>query len=223
MKRIGDTSTVQKKAGERLRSARDEKGMTRKMLAEVLSAHPNAPIENCRKGEISVERLKQWEYGNNPVGLEWLPAIFDVLGIDAGYLFGQYEEKNLYLAHAVETTGLSEKATSLLQTFHMNIAKDIFDMPELNRLLVSADFWEMVNRLAVYRHECGGVEYRPKAYAAAKKRNDDDAAERAKRDYRFAATDKNLALFEAQQFFFKIAERIENEVKESAVNQKKGE
>lgn len=223
MKRIGDTYTVQKKVGERLRSARDEKGMTRKMLAEALSAHPNAPIENCKKGEISVERLKQWEYGNNPVGLEWLPAIFDVLGIDAGYLFGQYKEKNLYIAHAVETTGLSEKAASLLQTFHMNIAKDVFDMPELNRLLVSADFWEMVNRLAVYRHECGVVEHRPKVYAIAKERNDRDAANRAMSDYKFAATDKNLALFEAQQFFFKIADRIESEVKGNAVNPKKGE
>lgn len=223
MKGIGDTISVQKITGERLRSAREYKHFKRPEFVEALSAHHLAPIENRKKGVLSVERLKQWEYGNNPISLEWLPAIFDVLDIDAGYLFGQYSEKNLYVSQAVKETGLSESAILSLREAQQDFRKSVFDVPELSRLLVSGTFWEMVNRLAVYRSECNAVVHRPKAFIRAKGFGDVDKMERARSDYKFAVTDKQLALFEAQKLLFKIADSIEAEVNDNAINPAKAD
>lgn len=174
---------------------------------------------------VSSQAINQYRLGTARPSLENLCKIADFYGVTTDYLLGRTEVKaiNENVMTAAKTTGLSEKAVSLLQTFRDDIRRATFDMPELNRLLVSTDFWEMVNRFAVYRHECGVVEHRPKAYAAAKERNDHDAAKRAASELKFARNDKKLSLFEAQQFFFKIADRIESEVKENAVNPKKGE
>lgn len=42
--------------------------------------------------------------------LEWIPAICEILGCDAGYLFGEYEEYTIDKQKIKEKTKLSTKA-----------------------------------------------------------------------------------------------------------------
>lgn len=174
---------------------------------------------------VSPQAINQYRLGVSRPSLENLCKIADFYKVSTDYLLGRTETKTTEedIAVAVKTTGLSEQAVNSLGAFQKDVAKSMFDIPELNRLLVSAEFWKMVNRLAVYRHECNVVNNRPKIYAAAKEQNDYERMERARADYKFAATDKELALFEAQKFLFKIAGNIENEVNCNAVDSEEGE
>ena len=86
MKGINDTKIVQQKMGAQLKAARGK--IKRPALVQLLICNKKAPVES--KAEMTAERLKQWEYGNNPISLEWIPAICDVLRCDVGYLFGDY-------------------------------------------------------------------------------------------------------------------------------------
>lgn len=112
MKGIKDTSLVRKKVGERLGTARKGKGLSRPGFASLLLQHCKAPTESnvCADTNLMAARLKQWEYGNNPVELEWIPAICDILECDTGYLFGEYEAMQHSVADICQETGLSESA-----------------------------------------------------------------------------------------------------------------
>lgn len=111
MKGIKDTRIVQDKMGKRLRAARGKR--KRPALVQLLKESPKAPVES--KAEMTTERLKQWEYGNNPISHEWIPAICEVLNCDVGYLFGEYEEMRRELSDAHKTTGLSEESIKILE------------------------------------------------------------------------------------------------------------
>ena len=54
--------------GARLREARGK--MKRPMMVQLLKENKKAPVESC--AEMTTERLKQWEYGNNPISHEWI-------------------------------------------------------------------------------------------------------------------------------------------------------
>jgi transcriptional regulator with XRE-family HTH domain len=123
MKGTNNSLWVRKLVGERLRKAREEKGYDRPTLADKLGASDKAPTMSLKndKGddevcnqELTVERYKQWEYGKNPVALEWIPAICDVLSCDVGYLFGEYDELTRCASDICSATNLSEKAVSSL-------------------------------------------------------------------------------------------------------------
>ena len=106
MKGTDDTRIVQNKMGERLRAARGK--TKRPALVQLLRENPKAPVVS--KAEMTAERLKQWEYGNNPISHEWIPAICDVLDCDVGYLFGEYKEKKREISDVCRTTGLNDDA-----------------------------------------------------------------------------------------------------------------
>lgn len=96
--------------GKRLQAARKSSGLTRQELADRLSQNEKAPSP-----EMTMERLKQWEYGNNAIAIDWIPAICDELAIDVGYLFGDYPEQNRVFSDIVKETGLSQSAVAYLQ------------------------------------------------------------------------------------------------------------
>ena len=106
MKGTDDTRIVQNEMGERLRAARGK--TKRPALVRLLRESPKAPVES--KAEMTAERLKQWEYGNNPISHEWIPAICEVLDCDVGYLFGEYKERHRISADIAAETGLTESA-----------------------------------------------------------------------------------------------------------------
>lgn len=175
--------------------------------------------------DVSAQAINQYRLGISRPSLENLCKIADYYSVTTDYLLGRTETKtvDIDIATTAKTTGLSESAVSKLSDAKKHISRSIFELPELDRLIMCDDFWNMVNRLAVYRHECGVIKQRPIAYSEAEKCGDADAMKRAKKDYKFAATDKELALFEAQKLLFKIANNIETEVKDSAINPRKAD
>lgn len=116
MKGTNNSIKVQKIIGSRIRAAREYGNLSRNEFAELLLQSEEYPEIAPRKSsnEIStpaeklVNRIKQWERGENPVGLEFIPAICDVLHCDVGYLFGDYEEHYRVAADISAYTGLSE-------------------------------------------------------------------------------------------------------------------
>ena len=110
MKGINDTKIVQQKMGAQLKAARGK--IKRPALVQLLICNKKAPVES--KAEMTAERLKQWEYGNNPISLEWIPAICDVLRCDVGYLFGDYPEKTREISDICSITGLSPAAAKAI-------------------------------------------------------------------------------------------------------------
>lgn len=98
--------------GAQLRKAREDKGLKRPLFVQRLKGSLKAPVESHT--EMTVERLKQWEYGNNPIGHEWIPAICEVLACDVGYLFGDYPEKTREISDICSITGLSAAAVNVI-------------------------------------------------------------------------------------------------------------
>lgn len=113
MNRIKNTKSVKLTVGERLTKARNRKKITRQELADELSHHGKAPAS---KRGVSYDRLKEWEYGNNAIPLEWIPAVCDVLECDVGYLFGEYEELTRQATDICKETGLSEDAVEAIRS-----------------------------------------------------------------------------------------------------------
>ena len=121
-KGIDSTYPVREMVGFRIRSARETKKLSRAALVELLIQNELCPQITLRKGtnelktpaEALTDRLKQWESGNNPVDLEYIPAICKVLECDAGYLFAEYPEKSRVSSDLCAVTGLSEKAVVAL-------------------------------------------------------------------------------------------------------------
>ena len=115
MKGINNSISVQKMIGSKIKLCREQRKLTRRTLCERLINSAKAPRESSPIDIGKFEnRLKQWEYGNNPIDIEWIPAICDVLGCDVGYLFGDYAEYTRESADIVKETGLPKEAVEKL-------------------------------------------------------------------------------------------------------------
>lgn len=106
----GTENTTRSRMGSRIRQAREHIGLSRQQLADKLSDSAKAPAK-----KMTMERIKQWEYGNNPVLVDWIPALCDALSFDVGYLFGEYDEHYRIVSDIASETGLSESAIQKLQ------------------------------------------------------------------------------------------------------------
>ena len=122
MKGTNNSKPVREMVGSRIKSARLDKKLSRSALAELIMQNELCPSVTTRRNtseiktpvEALADRLKQWEYGNNPVDLEYIPAICKVLECDAGYLFAEYQEKFHIFSDLCSVTGLSEQAVYAL-------------------------------------------------------------------------------------------------------------
>ena len=94
-------------------------------LSDILSASKKAPVLRGRVDTISIDRLKMWENGTNPVELEWLPALCEVLECDVGYLFGEYGELTRQVSDICKETGLSEDAIKAMRSMGNIKLKDV--------------------------------------------------------------------------------------------------
>ena len=112
MNGIYNSDSVKKGLGTKIKEARGK--MSRESLVDALNACEAHPYEPKRKEGLTVDRLKQWELGNNAVTIEWLPAICQVLDVDIGYLFGEYPEKKRVISDVVKVSGLTENAVEVL-------------------------------------------------------------------------------------------------------------
>lgn len=111
---IKDSNHVKKMIGGNIRKMRESRGIERPNFCDLLNQSPYHPVFE-KQAEMNPDRLKQWEYGANPVNLEWIPAICEVLNVDVGYLFGEYNEPTRQVSDVVVTTGLSAETVEFLQ------------------------------------------------------------------------------------------------------------
>ena len=133
MSGIFNSDLVRKRLGTKIKEARGD--MSRQSLTEALNACGARPYEAKRPEGLTIDRLKQWELGNNPVDLEWIPAICQVLGVDFGYLFGEYPEKNRVISDVVKVTGLTENAVDVL--IQLNNKKRVRAFSDLLSCIIS--------------------------------------------------------------------------------------
>ena len=129
---IYNSSLVRELIGGNIRSARNNQGISRQALVDALNANASRP---SGQKDLTIDRLKQWELGKNPVDLEWLPAFCAVLNVDYGFLFGEYAEKNRVISDVVKVTGLSENAAEVL--IRLNDKKQIRAYSDLLSCLIS--------------------------------------------------------------------------------------
>lgn len=111
---IDDTNIVKKIMGQRLTDVRKARGLTRQGAVDALNESEFAPSFERRKF-LGIETYKKWEYRENPVDIEWLPAICEVYSCDVGYLFGEYEEYKREYADFKVKTGLKQDAALKLE------------------------------------------------------------------------------------------------------------
>ena len=89
--------------------------------------------------------LKQWEYGNNQINIEWLPYLCAALHCDIGYIFGDYECRTRIAADISTQTGLSEAAI-------LNLKKNAYGYWDaLNSVLENKTFWQFLKLMQTYK------------------------------------------------------------------------
>ena len=139
--RKGIYNTIRLTMGKRLRNAREEKGLKRPQLAESLNESKLAP-----SNDMNQDRIKQWEYGNNAIAIDWIPALCEVLSFDVGYLFSEYPERQRLHADIAQETGLQEDTISKL-LFEKNNCR----FEQFNQIVLDNDFWEILNFFNCYK------------------------------------------------------------------------
>lgn len=98
---------IKKNIGQRLSSAREKEGLSRKLLCDTVN---QLAEKDGRESTLNEATLKQWEYGNNQINIEWLPYLCTALRCDVGYVFGDYDCRTRTATDIREETGLSELA-----------------------------------------------------------------------------------------------------------------
>lgn len=149
MKGINDTYSMQKTIGDRIKKAREAIPLSRQALCDRLNSNALRPNEEKASNGILPDRLKQWEYGNNPVSIEWLPSLCDELGVDYGYLFGEYNEHTRVTADIAQGTGLSEKAIEKLVVLRNYNSRD-WCMDIFNSVIESESFLSLLTSITEY-------------------------------------------------------------------------
>ena len=94
--------------GMRLRHRREELKLSRDALA----------LEMTMRGAgVHRETIKSWENGD-PCSIRFVPVLCEILDCDTEYLFGNSQSCHKEIADASATTGLSNKAISLLAMYY---------------------------------------------------------------------------------------------------------
>ena len=101
---------VAKKVGSRIKAAREDL-FSRQSLCDVVN---RLAADDNRDITLNEATLKQWEYGNNRIDIEWIPYLCRALNCDVGYLFGAYKNRTRIATDIGEETGLSMLAVDNL-------------------------------------------------------------------------------------------------------------
>lgn len=159
---IGEHGTLRERLGANIQRARNEAGLSRNALVARLCESRLAP-KKYTSGDylLKSDTLKQWELGRNPVHLDWLPALCEVLDCDSGFLFGEYPQRHRITADVCETTGLSETAVGNLKAhdyFYRVGGERVSDTSNaglepsavLSRLLENEKFWRVIGNISMW-------------------------------------------------------------------------
>lgn len=152
---FNDTKTIKTMVGKRIQEAREAVNMSRRKFSDLLNTLENRPVVNERVEEMNPDRLKSWEYGVNPVPLEWFPVLCNALNCDIGYLFGEYPEKTRISADIVSEFGLTKKSVSVLRTVRKYSQTDWL-IDAFNSLVSSENFIDLL--LYIVKYGTAGAE-----------------------------------------------------------------
>lgn len=195
--------SYKKTTGNRISALRAERGLTQKELAAKLT--------------VSRELVNLWENDTRQIKGEDIVRLANALGTTCDYLLRGVSTENLDI---YATTGLSEAAILKLKEANRDLLKEVTSIPELSRLLETSEFWNLLDKLSLFRHECRVVKYWPAAYTDAKEREDADAMERHKTDWSFAKKDKVILAYEAETSLRRLIDTIEQEVENNGKHHK---
>ena len=111
---------------QRIATLRKERYISLEKLEERLSA--------------TRQTISKWETGQSIPSAEDLKEMCSFYGCDAGYIFGEYDEKRREATDIKRETGLSEKAINVLRKLQAdkNVDNEIIDF--LNLIIESAEF-----------------------------------------------------------------------------------
>ena len=143
---------AKKMVGENLKKARKAqfKGLSREKFCKIFITDIEDHYEQTTGGEppdnlvnLSEGRLKQWEYGVNPIDFQFIPFLCKCLKIDVGFLFGEYEEFTRQVSDVVNETGLTQENAEKLKHYKsdktvinfLNMFIELFVCPETIRSL----------------------------------------------------------------------------------------
>lgn len=132
---------VTKKVGGRIKAARKDL-FSRQGLCDVVN---RLAADDNRDIALNEATLKQWEYGNNRIDIEWIPYLCRALNCDVGYLIGDYECRTREATDIRAQTGLSETAI-------LNLKKNVGGYWDaLNSVLENETFWQFLKLMETYK------------------------------------------------------------------------
>ncbi len=205
---------------KRLKGLRNEKGLSCAELSAALLDKYGIKIsrDSLMSYEIQTEhhsKIKDGKYPNLNMGVEYLNAFAQFYGVSTDFLLGLSDKPTIdpKAAEVAEYTGLSLAAIAELRKAKLDILKQTFTMPELNKLLCTDEFWKMVLDLSTFRQHCLVTETRPLMMEQAEKKGDTDAKRRYAKDYNFAVRDKDVLRYSIHKHIFRITEKIKRETK----------
>ena len=170
-------------------------------------------LQKVYLSEKSVASLRAWEHGKRLPDMDTLARMCEVVQCDFGYLVGDYDQKTIETNRIQQITGLTEPAIERLQKANRDVAQNFMDLPELNNILLSDDFWALLSDLWFFRYQCNAAETRPKMLDFAKQSGDKEALKRYAEDLRFAVRDKDVLRLSLQKHLFRIIDEIEKGAK----------
>ena len=116
--------------GTRLKAAREKDLLTRQQFCDLVN---NLAESNQKNTMLNEATLKQWEYGNNKIDIEWIPYICQALHCDTGFLFGEHVQRTKNATDICAYTGLSESAVERLHKILVNSAGNDLEREEALR------------------------------------------------------------------------------------------
>ena len=123
--------------GERIKQAREEKGMSQSELITQLQNR----MDGSSIGRNTLSKLENGNVSNIQSHLKTLFAIGEILDLDINHLIGEQEHTSLDRVDISKYTGLSDKAITIL---HDSISTfDRLPSTFLNDLIETPSFWRM--------------------------------------------------------------------------------
>lgn len=168
--------------GARLKAARKRANKNQQELADALF--------------IQRATVTAWETGRNFPSLDNLSSLCAVLRVDLGYLCGEYSESSESASKFCAATKLSESAYNKITELQRR--EVLVGVPtELERLLLSEEFSEILKMLGLFRFQCN-------KQAALGETPEEKTLQHI-------SEEKMLYLFSIQQQLFAYANKIEQE------------
>ena len=186
----------------------------RKSFAEKYGASEWTQEAVAKMVDATPKSYREWEQGKRHPDTYHLMNLAKLFDVSCDYLLEMSEYTHVGNKEIAKATGLSDAAINRLTgNPQRDMMKWISSVPELNSLLLSDNFWAILNELSLYRHHCGVEKNRPALIEKAKERADIETVQRHKKDLDFSRKDKEIVWANLFKRFISIVNQIEEDVK----------